>query len=59
MKTCSTSRCYGDKNAGDPVEYDPLKLVMTDNAVGNTIFNRGITLFRSDDKRVRRIHRVL
>ena len=50
---------YGDKNAGDPVEYDNLKLVLTDDTVKITVFNRGITLFMSDDERVRRIHRVL
>jgi len=50
---------YGDKNAGDPVEYDNLKLVLTDDTVEITVFNRGITLFMSDDERVRRIHRVL
>lgn len=50
---------YGDKNVGDPVEYDNLKLVLTDDTVEITVFNRGITLFLSDDERVRRIHRVL
>ena len=50
---------YGDKNAGDPVEYDHLKLVLTENTVEITVFNRGITLFIADDERVRRIHRVL
>jgi len=50
---------YGNKNAGDPVEYDHLKLVLTDDTVEITVFNRGITLFISDDERVRRIHRVL
>lgn len=50
---------YGDKKAGDPMEYDNLKLVLTDDAVEITVFNRGITLFISDDERVRRIHRVL
>ena len=50
---------YGDKNAGDPVECDYLKLVLTDDTVEITVFNRGITLFMSDDERVRRIHRVL
>ena len=43
---------YGDKNAGDPVEYDQLKLVLTDDVVEITLFNRGITLFMSDDERV-------
>jgi len=50
---------YGDKNAGDPVEYDHLKLVLTNNTVEITVFNRGIALFMSDNERVRRIHRVL
>lgn len=50
---------YGDKKAGDPMEYDNLKLVLTDDAVEITVFNRGITLFVSDDERIRRIHRVL
>jgi hypothetical protein len=50
---------YGDKNAGDPLEYDHLKLVLTDDAVEITVFNRGITLLTSDDERVRRIYRVL
>lgn len=50
---------YGDENAGDPVEYDHLRLVLTDDAVEITVFNRGIMLFTSDDERVRRIHRVL
>ncbi len=50
---------YGDKNAGDPVEYDQLRLILTDDTVEITVFNRGITLLTSDDERVRRIHRVL
>jgi hypothetical protein len=50
---------YGDKNAGDPVEYDNLKMVLADDTVEITVFNRGITLFTSDDEKVRRIHRVL
>lgn len=50
---------YGDEQVGEPVEYDHLKLVMTDDAVEITVFNRGITLFMSGDKRVGRIHRVL
>lgn len=50
---------YGDKNVDNPVEYDHLKLVLTDDNVEITVFNRGITLFMTDDERVRRIHRVL
>ncbi len=50
---------YGDKKSGDPVEYDNLKLVLTDDTVEITVFNRGIALFMSDDERIRGIHRVL
>lgn len=50
---------YGDRNAGDPVEYDHLRLMLTDDTVEITVFNRGITLFTSDDEKVRCIHRVL
>jgi len=50
---------YGDKNVDNPVEYDHLKLVLTDDNVEITVFNRGITLFMTDDERVRRIHRVM
>lgn len=50
---------YGDREAGDPVEYDLLRLILTEDTVEITVFNRGITLFTSDDEKVRRIHRVL
>jgi hypothetical protein len=50
---------YGDKDAGDPVEYDHLRLVLTDNVVEIEVFNRGITLLMTDDEKVKRIHRVL
>jgi len=50
---------YGDENVGSPVEYDCLNLVLADGTVEITVFNRGITLFTTDDERVRRIHRVL
>ncbi len=50
---------YGDPDAGDPVEYDQLRLVGPDGVVEIEFFNRGITLFMTDDERFRRIHRVL
>lgn len=50
---------YGDRDAGAPVEYDHVRLILTEDAVDITVFNRGITLFTSDDEKVRRIHRVL
>ena len=50
---------YGEQGADEPVEYDHLRLILTDDTVEITVFNRGITLFTSDDEKVRRIHRVL
>jgi len=50
---------YGDKDAGDPIEYDHLRLTLTDDVVEIEFFNRGITLFMTDDEKVKRIHRVL
>lgn len=50
---------YGDKDAGDPVEYDHLRLVLTDNVVEIEVFNRGIRLLMTDDEKVKRIQRVL
>jgi len=50
---------YGNKKAGDPVEYDNLKLVLTDKTIEITVYNRGIALFITDNERIRRIHRVL
>jgi hypothetical protein len=50
---------YGNKDAGNPVEYDHLKLTSADNVVEITVFNRGIALFLTDDDKIKRIHRVL
>jgi len=50
---------YGDKEAGDPIEYDHLRLVLTADVVEIEVFNRGITLFMTNDEKVKRIHRVL
>jgi len=50
---------YGHKDAGDPVEYDHLRLVLTDDVVEIEVFNRGITLLMTDDEKMKRIHRVL
>jgi hypothetical protein len=41
------------------VEYDLLKLILSEGTIEITVFNRGITLFISDNERIRRIHRVL
>lgn len=50
---------FGVEHAGDPQEYDHLKLVLTGETVEITVYNRGITLLFTDDEQVRRIHRVL
>jgi hypothetical protein len=50
---------YGDKDAGDPIEYDHLRLVLKDDVVEIEVFNRGITLLFTNDEKVKRIHRVL
>ena len=50
---------YGDKNIDIPVEYDRLRLVLTDDTVEIEVFNRGITLAMTEDEQIRRIHRVL
>ncbi len=49
---------YGDKEAGDPVEYDHLRLILTDDVVEIEVFNRGVTLFMTDDEKVRVTKRV-
>lgn len=50
---------YGDKKTDDPVEYDNLNLVLTDDTVEFTGYNRGIALFMLDDERIRCIYRVI
>ncbi len=50
---------YGDKDTGDPVEYDHLRLVLTDNVVDIKVFNRGVMLLFAENEEVKRIHRVL
>ena len=50
---------YGDQNACEPYEYDHLKLILTDDVVEITVFNRGFLLYTTEDERIKRIHRVL
>lgn len=51
---------FGDRDAGDPIEYDQLRLILTDAGVVEIeFFNRGMTLFLTDDEKHRRIHRIL
>ena len=50
---------YGDKDVGDPVEYEHLRLVQTSDVVEMKVFNRGISLLMTEDEKVKRTHRVL
>jgi len=50
---------YGDKDAGDPLQYDHLRIVLTYDTVEVTFFNRAVALGLSDNEVFRRIHRAL
>jgi len=50
---------YGDKDIGDPPEYDHLRIALTDDEVEIEFFNRGILLLTADSETYRRIHRFL
>ena len=49
---------YGDPNAGDPIQYDELRIEHDQGAVEIVVYNRAILLFTSDSEAVRRIHEV-
>ena len=49
---------YGDPGAGDPIEYDFVRIEHRGEPVEITFYNRGIILFETEDERVRRVHRV-
>lgn len=49
---------YGDPAAGDPIQYDHLRVEHERGAVEITICNRAILLFTTDSDAVRRIHQV-
>jgi hypothetical protein len=50
---------WGEPDAGEPIEYERLRVAYERGAFELTLFNRGILLIFSDDERVRRMHRVL
>lgn len=50
---------YGDESAGYPLEYDRLTIELTDDTVEITFFNRGITIFTTNDDKLNRIHRFM
>ena len=52
MKQCS------DPEAGDPIQYEELRIEHDQGAVEIVVYNRAILLFTTDSEAVRRIHRV-
>ena len=49
---------YGDPDAGDPIQYDELRIEHDEGDVEIVVYNRAILLFTSDGEAVRRIHQV-
>ena len=49
---------YGDPDAGEPIEYDYIRLEHQGEPVEITFYNRSITLFETEDERVRCFDRV-
>ena len=50
---------WGEPDAGEPIEYERLRVAYDRGAFEITLFNRGIMLIFCDDERIRRMHRVL
>ena len=50
---------YGRPEAGDPIQYDELRIEHDQGDVEIVVYNRAILLFTTDSEAVRRIHRVL
>jgi len=48
---------YGDKDAGEPMQYEHVKITLTEDTVEVIFFNRAITLLATDDDIHRRLHR--
>jgi hypothetical protein len=49
---------YGDPEAGDPIQYDHIRIEHERGAVEITVHNRAILLFTTDSEAIRRIHQV-
>ena len=49
---------YGDPRAGDPIQYDELRIEHDLGAVEIVVYNRAILLFMTDSEAVRRLHQV-
>jgi hypothetical protein len=50
---------WGEPDAGEPIEYERLRVAYERGAFELTLFNRGIMLIFCDDERIRRMHRAL
>lgn len=50
---------YGDSADADPVQYEHLKLILTDDTVEIIFINRERALANSGDDKIERIHRFL
>ena len=49
---------YGRPEAGDPIQYDELRIEHDQGGVEIVVYNRAILLFTTDSEAVRRIHQV-
>ncbi len=49
---------YGDPNAGDPIQYDSLRIEHDQGDVEIVVYDRAILLFTTDSETVRRIQQV-
>src|SRR5438128_9535650 len=49
---------YGVPEAGDPIQYDELRIEHDQGAVEIVVYHRAILLFRTDSEAVRRIHQA-
>ena len=49
---------YGDPEAGDPIQYDGLRIEHGQRDVEIVVYNRAILLFTTDSEAVRWIHEV-
>ncbi len=49
---------YGNPEAGDPIQYDELRIEHDQGEVEIVVYNRAILLFMTDTEAVKRIHQV-
>ena len=49
---------HGDPNAGDPIQYDELRIEHDQGDVEIVVYNRAILLFTTESETVRGIHQV-